>query len=98
MCEILLTTMIVILIIVTIAVIVRESFVMTEYYCKYLLSQDIGAVEYTQVIETVLSGLIVINITILLAIKRVVLMVIIFLQEKSLLTPHICLNYKPKEW
>ena len=71
---------------------------MTEYYFKHLLSQDIGEAEYIQVIETVFSGLIIVNVTILLAVKRVVLMTIVFLQEKSLLTPHVCPHCKPKEW
>ena len=84
--------------VINIIYLIKESFVVTEYYCKYLLSQDIGEVEYTQVIEIVLSGLIVVNVTILLAVERVVLMIIVFLQEKSLLTPHICSNCKPKEW
>ena len=77
---------------------IKESFVMTEYYYRYLLSQDIGEAEYIQVIETVFSGLIIVNVTIFLAVKRVVLMIIVFLQEKSLLTPHVCSHCKPKEW
>ena len=82
--------------VISILYLIKESLIMTEYYCKYLLSQDIGEAEYIQVIEVVLSGLIIVNVTILLA--RVVSMTIVFLQEKSLLTPHVCPHCKPKEW
>ena len=84
--------------VINILYLTKESFVITEYYCKYLLSQDISEAEYIQVIEIMSSSLIVVNITILLAVERVVLMIIIFLQEKSLLTSRVCSNCKPKEW
>ena len=84
--------------VINILYLTKESLIVTEYYCNYLSSQDIDEAEYIQVIETVLSGLIIVKVTILLAVKRVVLMIRVFLQEKSLQTPHVCPHCKPKEW
>ena len=77
---------------------IKESLVMVEYYFRYLLSQDASAVEQIQVVETVLSCLVAIVIAIFLALGRIVLMCIVFRQEKSLLTPHVCANCQNKNW
>ena len=42
----------------------KESLIIVEYYFRYLLSQDASAPEQIQVIETVLSCLVVIVIAI----------------------------------
>ena len=84
--------------IINVAYLIKESIVLAEYYLRYLLSQNTGAAEHIQVVETVLSCLVVIAITIFFALERIVLMCITFWQEKSLLTPHVCANCQKKKW
>ena len=84
--------------IINVTYLIKESLVVAEYYFRYLLSQNTSAVEQIHVVETVLSCLIVIVITIFFALERIVLMCITFGQEKNLLTPHVCANYQNKKW
>ena len=84
--------------IINITFLIKESIVVAEYYFRYLLSQNTGAAEQIQVVETVLSCLVVIIITIFFALERIVLMCITFQQEKSLLTPHVCANCQNRKW
>ena len=84
--------------IINITYLIKESLEVAEYYFRYLLSQNAGAAEQIQVVETVLSCLIVVVITIFFALERIVLMCITFWQEKSLLTPHVCVNCQNRKW
>ena len=76
----------------------KESLVVVEYYFRYLLSQNDSTAEQIQVVETVLSCLVVVAITIFFVLETIVLMCITFHQEKSLLTPHICANCQNRKW
>ena len=84
--------------IINVTYLIEESIVVAEYYFRYLLSQNARVAEQVQVVETVLSCLVVIVITIFFALERIVLMSITFQQEKSLLTPHVCVNCQNKKW
>ena len=84
--------------IINITYLIKESLEVAEYYSRYLLSQNAGTAEQIQVVETVLSCLVVIAITIFFALERIVLMYITFQQEKNLLTPHICANCQNRKW
>ena len=84
--------------IINVAYLIKESLIVIEYYFRYLLSQDAGTTTQVQVVETVLSCLVVIVITIFFALDAIVLMCITFRQEKSLLKPHICANCQNKKW
>ena len=83
--------------IINITYLIKESLVTVEYYFRYLLSRDASTAEQIQVVETVLSCLLVV-ITIFFVLETIVLMCITFCQEKSLLTPHICVNCQNKKW
>ena len=76
---------------------IKESLEVVEYYFRYLLSQNDSTAEQIQVVETVLSCLIVVAITIFFALDTIVLMCKTFRQERSLLTPHICANCQNKK-
>ena len=84
--------------IINIIYLIKESLVVVEYYFRYLLSQNDSTAEQIQVVETVLSCLVVVAITIFFALETIVLMCITFHQEKSLLTPYICANCQNKRW
>ena len=84
--------------IINITYLMKESLIVVEYCFKYLLSQNDSTMEQIQVVETVLSCLVVVVITIFFALETIVLMCITFHQEKSLLTPHICVNCQNKKW
>ena len=84
--------------IINVTCLIKESLVVAEYYFRYLLSQNASAAEQIQVVETVLSCLVVIVITIFFALERIVLMCMTFGQEKSLFTPHVCANCQNKKW
>ena len=84
--------------IINITYLIKESLVVAEYYFRYLLSQNTSAVEQLLVVETVLSCLVVIVITIFFVLETIVLMCITFCQEKSLLTPHICVSCQNRKW
>ena len=84
--------------IINVAYLIKESLIVVEYYFRYLLSQDAGTTAQIQVVETVLSCLVVIVITIFFVLAAIVLMCITFRQEKSLLKPHICANCQNKKW
>ena len=68
----------------------KESFVIVGYYFRYLLSQNASTAEQIHVVETILSCLVVVTLTIFFALESVVLLCKTFRREKSLLTPHIC--------
>ena len=76
--------------IINITYLIKESLIIVEYYFRYLLSQDTSTATQIQVVETVLSCLVVAVITIFFALDTIVLMCITFRQEKSLLKPHLC--------
>ena len=84
--------------IINITYLITESLEVAEYYFRYLLSQNAGTAEQVQVVETVLSCLIVVFTTFFFALERIVLISITFWQEKSLLTPHVCVNCQNRKW
>ena len=84
--------------IINVTYLIKESLVVVEYYFRYLLGQNDSTVEQIQVVETVLSCLVVVAITIFFALETIVLMCITFHREKSLLTPHICANCQNRKW
>ena len=84
--------------IINIAYLIKESLIVVEYYFRYLLSQDANAATQIQVVETILSCLVVIVITIFFALDAIVSMCITFRQEKNLLKPHICASCQNKKW
>ena len=84
--------------IINVTYLIKESLIIVDYYFRYLLSQDASTVEQVQVVEIVLSCLVVVVITIYFALDTIVLMCITFRQEKSLLKPHICANCQTKKW
>ena len=84
--------------IINLTYLIKESLVVVEYYFRYLLSQNDSTTEQIQVVETVLSCLVVVAITIFFALETIVLMCITFCQEKSLLMSHICANSQNRKW
>ena len=68
----------------------RESFMIVGYYFRYLLNQNTSTVKQIHMVETILSYLVVVIVTIFFALESVVLLCKTFHQEKSLLTPHNC--------
>ena len=83
--------------IINVTYLIKESLVVVENYFRYLLSQNNSTTEQIQVVETVLS-LVVVAITIFFVIETIVLMCIAFHWERSLLTPHICVNCQHRKW
>ena len=83
---------------VNIAYLIKESQIVVEYYFKYLLSQDIGHTTQIQVVETILSCLVIVLITIFFALDAIVLLCITFRQEKNFLKPYTCANCQNKKW
>ena len=83
---------------INVAYFIKESRIVVGYYFRYLLSQDTGDTTQIQLVETILSCLVVIVITIFLALDAIVSMCITFRQEKNLLKPHICVNCQNKKW
>ena len=77
---------------------IKESSEEVVYCFRYLLSQNDSTMEQIQVVETVLSCLVAVAITIFFVLDTTVLMCKTFRQEKSLLTPHICANCQNKKW
>ena len=61
--------------IINVTYLIKESLVVVEYYFRHLLSQDASTMEQIQVVETVLSCLIVVVITIFFALETMVLCV-----------------------
>ena len=84
--------------IINVIYLTKESLVVVEHCFRYLLSQNDSTTEQIQVVETVLSYLVVVAITIFFVLDTIVLMCKTFCQEKSLLTPHICANCQNKKW
>ena len=84
--------------IINVTYLIEESLVVVERYFTYLLNQNACAAEQKHMVETVLSCLVVIVIAIFFALDRIVLICIAFGQEKSLLTPHVCVNCQNKKW
>ena len=62
--------------IINITYLIKESLIVVEYYFRYLLSQDNSTTEQVQVVETVLSCLVVVVITIFFALDTIVLLCI----------------------
>ena len=83
---------------INVAYLIKESQIVVEYYFRYLLSQDANTATQIQVVETVLSCLVVLVITIFLALGAIVSMCITFRQERNLLKPRICANCQDKKW
>ena len=83
---------------INVAYLIKESCIVVEYYFRYLLSQDTSDTTQIQVVETILSCLVVIAITIFFALDAIVWMCITFRREKNLLKPHICANCQNKKW
>ena len=84
--------------IINVVYLIKESRIVVEYYFRYLLSQDANTTTQILVVETVLSCLVVIIITISFALDAIVSLCITFRQEKSLLKAHICANCQNKKW
>ena len=84
--------------IINVAYLIKESLIVVEYYFRYLLGQDANTTKQIQVVETILSYLVIVVITILFALDAIVSMCITFRQEKNLLKPHICVNCQNKKW
>ena len=84
--------------IINIAYLIKESQIVVEYYFKYLLSQDTGHTTQTQVVETILSCLVIVVITIFFALDAIVSLCITFRQGKNFLKPHVCANCQNKKW
>ena len=84
--------------IISIACLVRESQIVVEYYFQYLLSQDTSHIIQIQVVEIILTYLVVVVLTIFFALEAILSLSITFRQEKSLLKPHICTSCQKKKW
>ena len=84
--------------IINVAYLIKESLIVVEHYLRYLLSQDADTTTQIQVVETILSCLVVIVITIFFALDAIVSMYITFRQGKNLLKPQICANCQNKKW
>ena len=84
--------------IINVAYLIKESLIVVEFYFRYLLSQDTNTATQIQVVETILSCLVVVVITIFFELDAIVSMCITFRQEKNLLKPHICANCWNKKW
>ena len=83
---------------INVVYLIEESQIVARYYFRYLLSQDANTTTQVQVVEIVLSYLIIVIITIFFALDAIVSLCITFRQEKSLLKPHICTNCQKKKW
>ena len=83
---------------INIVYLTEESQIVMRYYFRYLLSQDANTKTQVQVVEIVLSYLVIVIIIIFFALDAIVLLCITFRQEKSLLKPHICTNCQNKKW
>ena len=83
---------------INVAYLIKESRIVVQYYFRYLLSQDAGDITQIQVMETILSCLVVIVITVFFALDAIVSMFITFRQEKNFLKPHICVSCQNKKW
>ena len=59
--------------IINITYLITESLVVVEYYFRYLLSQNDSTTEQIQVVETVLSCLVVVALTIFFALETIVI-------------------------
>ena len=76
----------------------RQSFMIVGHYFRYLLSQNNSTAKQIHMVETILSCLVVVIITIFFALESVVLLCKTFCQEKGLLTPHICACCQDRKW
>ena len=84
--------------IINVACLKKESQIVVEYCFKYLLSQDTSHTIQIQVVEIILSCLVIVVITISFTLEAIVSLCITFRQEKSFMKPHICANYQNKKW
>ena len=83
---------------INVVYLIEESQIVVRYYFRYLLSQDANTMTQVQVVEIVLSYLVIVIITILFVLDAIVSLCITFRQEKSLLKPHMCTNCQQKKW
>ena len=83
--------------IINIVCLVRESQLVVEYYFQYLLSQDTGHIIQIQVVEIILTYLVVVVITVFFALEAIVSLCITFRQE-NFLKRRICANCQKKKW
>ena len=83
---------------INVVYLIEESRIVARYYFRYLLSQDANTTTQVQVVEIVLSYLVIVIMTIFFALDAIVSLSITFRQEKSLLKPHICTNCQNKKW
>ena len=84
--------------IINVTYLIKESSEVVAYYFRYFLYQNDSTTEQIQVVETVLSCLVVVAIIVIFALDTTVLLCKTFCHEKSLLTPHICANCQNKKW
>ena len=82
--------------IINVTYLIKESLVVIEYYSKYLLSQNDSTAEQIQVVETVLSCLVVIAITIFFALDTSVNVYNLSPGEKLVNTSYLCKLPKQK--
>ena len=67
-----------------------ECVVITDFYVRYLLDQDINVIEQAQVVKTILCCLLSITVAIPLASEKIVILCSILLVEKNFLKQPIC--------
>ena len=84
--------------IINVTYLMKESLVIIGYYFRYLLSQNASTTEQIHMVETVLSCLVVIVITIFFALESIVLLCKTFGQQKRFLKPHVCVNCQNRKW
>ena len=75
--------------IINVTCLIKESIVVVEYYFRYLLSQNASPAEQIQVVETVLSCLVVVAINIFFALERINVYNL-WAGEKLVDTPCLC--------
>ena len=84
--------------IISVPYLLKESLEVVAYYFRYFLNQNDSTAEQIQVMETVLSCLVVVAITVIFVLDTTVLLCKTFCQEESLLTPHISANCQNNKW
>ena len=84
--------------IINVVYLIKESQIVIEYYFRYLLSQDTDHTIQIQVVETILSCLVIVLITIFFTLNAIVSLCITSRQEKNFLKPHSCVNCQNKKW
>ena len=74
---------------INVVYLIEESQIVVRYYFRYLLSQDTNTTTQIQVVEIVLSYLVIVIITILFALDAIVLFCITFRQEEFVETSYL---------